>query len=313
MGVSSNEKTLEKDYIRDEMNADSQCGPVALASTTSAIPPTALPPPPDGGLLAWSQVLAGHLVAFNSWGYVNSFGLFQAYYTTSLKQSPSALSWVGGVQIFLMMFIGAFSGRALDAGYYRYVAVAGLGLQILGVFTTSLITKYWQLLLTQGICQGIGSGLVFTPTMALVSTYFTTKRALAVAGMSSGTATGGIVFPIIARQLLDKVGIEWTVRTMGFVFLANAAIVLALVRPRTVARKEGPMIEIRSFLDPWYSLFSLGMFLVVLGLYFAYYYVSSLLLSDGPTILLNMPLRLHLSPKMLFIHPPLHLSIFCSL
>lgn len=265
---------LEKDHTRDETEDALRCNAGTLAPPTSSIPPKALPPPPDGGLLAWSQVLAGHLVAFNSWGYVNSFGLFQAYYTATLSQSPSTISWVGGIQIFLMMFIGAFSGRALDAGYYYYVVVPGLALQVLGVFMTSLATKYWQLLITQGICQGIGSGLAFTPTMALVSTYFTTKRSLAVCGMSSGTATGGVVFPIIARQLLDRVGIGWTIRTMGFVFLANAAIALALIRPRPMGRKKGPLVEFMSFLDPWYSLFSLGMLLVVLGLYFVYYYVS---------------------------------------
>ena len=265
---------LEKNHTRDETSDALRYNAVTLDPPTSSIPPKALPPAPDGGLLAWSQVLAGHLVAFNSWGYVNSFALFQAYYTTSLGQSPATISWVGGIQIFLMMFIGAFSGRALDAGYYYYVAVPGLALQVLGVFMTSLATKYWQLLIAQGICQGIGSGLAFTPTMALVSTYFTTKRSLAVCGMSSGTATGGVVFPIIARQLLNRVGIGWTIRTMGFVFLANAAIALALIRPRPMGRKKGPLIEIRSFLDPWYSLFSLGMLLVVLGLYFVYYYVS---------------------------------------
>ncbi|MCJ1380088.1 hypothetical protein MMC17_003191 [Xylographa soralifera] len=270
-----NQTIQEKDDPGGRADNDTHSDTIALTSTMSLKPSTASPSPPDGGLLAWSQVLAGHLVAFNSWGYVNSFGLFQVYYTTSLKQSPSAISWVGGIQIFLMMFIGTFSGRALDAGYYRYTAIAGLGLQVLGVFMTSLITEYWQLLLAQGICQGIGSGLVFTPTMAVVSTYFTKRRAVAVCGMSSGTATGGVVFPLIARQLLDRVGIGWTVRIMGFVFMFNAAVVLALVRPRNTPRKEGPLVEFKSFLDPWFSLFSLGMFLVVLGLYFAYYYLAS--------------------------------------
>ena len=268
MNGSSGSMIPEKDHTQD----GDDCA--ALCTSVTVVPPKVLPPPPDGGLLAWSQVLAGHLVAFNSWGYVNSFGLFQAYYTTSLSQSPATISWVGGIQIFLMMFIGTFSGRALDAGYYHHVAVPGLVLQVVGIFMTSLAKSYWQLLLAQGICQGIGSGLAFTPTMALVSTYFTTKRALAVCGMSSGAATGGVVFPIIARQLLDRIGIGWTVRVMGFVFLANAAIALALIRPRPMARRGGSLVEFRSFKDPWYSVFSLGMLLVVLGLYFVYYYVS---------------------------------------
>ena len=265
---------LEKVSLGEKENGIEHSDIVVPASPGSSATISALQEPPDGGILAWSQVLGGHLVAFNSWGYVNSFGLFQDYYTASLGETPSTISWVGGTQICLMMLIGTFSGRALDAGYYRYIALAGLSLQVIGVFATSFITQYWQLLLAQGICQGIGSGLVFTPTMAVVSTYFSRRRAVAVCGMSSGTSTGGVVFPLIARQLLGRIGIGWTVRIMGFVFLFNAAVALALVRPRNIPRTKGPLVEFRSFLDPWFSLFSLGMFLVVLGLYFPYYYVS---------------------------------------
>ena len=249
---------------------------------SSDLPFSPVSEPPDGGLVAWSQVLAGHLVAFNSWGFVNSFGLFQAYYATALKQAPSTISWVGSVQNFLTLFIGTFSGRAMDAGFYRHVAIVGLGLQVFGVFMTSLATEYWQLLLAQGICQGLGNGLVFTPTVALVSTYFWKNRAVAVSGMTSGTATGGVVFPVVARQLLEKAGFAWTVRTMGFIMLANSAIILLLARPRIPPRKTGPMVELTAFADPWFSLFGLGLLLALLGLYFAYYYVSLL----HPTALL---------------------------
>ena len=34
-------------------------------------------PPPDGGLKAWTQVAMAHLIIFNTWGFVNSFGVFQ--------------------------------------------------------------------------------------------------------------------------------------------------------------------------------------------------------------------------------------------
>ena len=230
--------------------------------------------PPDGGLLAWSQVLAGHLVAFNSWGYITSFGLFEAHYTTALDETPSAISWIGSIQIFLSLFIGTFSGRAMDAGYYRHVALAGLSLQVLGAFMTSLITKYWQLLLAQGICQGLGNGLIFAPTVALVSTYFEKKRAIAVSFMTSGTATGGIVFPVIARQLTDKIGFGWTIRVMALIILANSIVILALVRTRPSPRSTGSLIDLAAFLDPWFSFFGLGSLLAFLGVYFAYYYVS---------------------------------------
>ena len=51
-------------------------------------------PPPDGGLPAWTQVVMGHLIVFNTWGYINSFGVFQTYYVATLGHSPSDISWV---------------------------------------------------------------------------------------------------------------------------------------------------------------------------------------------------------------------------
>lgn len=34
-------------------------------------------PPPDGGLTAWTQVVAAHLCIFQGWGFITSYGVFQ--------------------------------------------------------------------------------------------------------------------------------------------------------------------------------------------------------------------------------------------
>lgn len=211
-----------------------------------------------------------------SQGYINSFGIFQAYYASALGRSASDISWVGSVEIFLIYFLGAFSGRAMDAGYLKQVVALGLFLLVLGVFMTSLCTQYWQLFLAQGICSGVGCGLLFTPIIALISTYFTRRRALAISLQASGAATGGMIFPAIAQSLLDRVGFAWTVRTMGFVMLFNAAVILLLIRPRTdlPPKPRGqPLVDLAAFRDPTYTLFTAGTFLTFWGVYFAYYFV----------------------------------------
>ncbi|MCJ1485962.1 hypothetical protein MMC06_006138 [Schaereria dolodes] len=234
------------------------------------------PPPPDGGLTAWTQALMGHLVIFNTWGYINSFGLFQAYYVDTLGRSPSDVSWVGSVQILLIYMVGTFSGRAFDAGFYRTILILGALLQLVGIFMTSLSVQYWQLFLAQGICQGLGDGLLFCPTISLISTYFTKKRSVAISCAASGAATGGMVFPAIAKQLLPKIGFAWTVRIMGFVVLANFALIMTFARTRIAPRESGPLVEWSAFKEPPYVLFTTGMFLALWGVYFAYYYVNSL-------------------------------------
>ncbi|KAI6784692.1 major facilitator superfamily domain-containing protein [Emericellopsis cladophorae] len=241
-------------------------------------------PPPDGGFRAWAQVVVAHLGSFNGWGYMTSFGLFQSYYTDTLLPgtASSSISWIGSLQIFLAFAIGSVSGRALDMGYLRQAVIAGTTLQILAIMTASVSSTYWQLLLTQGLCKGLGDGLVFCPTVANVPTYFSKRRAVAMAIAASGTSTGGVVFPLIAQQLMPRIGYGWTVRVMGFIVLFNAAVMLALVKPRflSLERKNDSKVtfagffEWSAFREPPYTLFCTGMFAVWLALYFAFYYVS---------------------------------------
>ena len=150
------------------------------------------PPPPDGGLNAWVQVAMGWLIIFVTWGYVNSFGSFQAYYTEVLPEPPSTISWIGSIQVFLTFFIGAFSGRLLDAGLFVPTLFVGGVLQLLGIFMMSLSTKWYQLLLSQGVLTGIGGGIFFCPSMGLIATYFSGKRALAVGIVTTGNSVGSI-------------------------------------------------------------------------------------------------------------------------
>ncbi|KAL1983105.1 hypothetical protein VTN96DRAFT_518 [Rasamsonia emersonii] len=232
-------------------------------------------PPPDGGFKAWTQVALAHLVICNTWGYINSFGVFQTYYTETLGHSPSDISWVGSIQIFLLFFIGTFSGRATDAGFFKFTWSVGAIIEIFGIFMTSLCKKYWQFFLAQGIVQGIGCGLMFCPTLSLLPTYFSKRRALAMGLAASGSATGGMVFPAVVMSLLPRVGYAWTMRTLGFITLATLLPCFLFLQQRLPPRKTGPLVEFAAFKEAPYSLFAIGMFLVFWGLYVGFFYIGS--------------------------------------
>lgn len=234
-----------------------------------------LGPPPDGGFQAWLQVALGHLIIFNTWGYINSFGVFQTYYTTELGRSPSDISWVGSMQIFLLFFIGTFSGRATDAGYFRFTLTIGATLECFCIFMASLCTEYWQLFLVQGLGQGIGCGLMFCPTLALISTYFVKRRGIAIGLVASGSATGGLVFPAVIMRLLPRVGYGWTMRTLGFISLVTLTPCLIFFKQRLSPHRSGPLVEWAAFKEMPYLLFAVGMFLNFWGLYVAFFYIGS--------------------------------------
>lgn len=195
-------------------------------------------------------------------GYNSSFGVFQTYYTAHLDNPASQIAWIGSVQVSVIFFVGAFAGRLTDAGHFHITFAVGTLLTCLGVFMTSLSTVYWQILLSQGICTGLGNGLLFTPALAVVSTYFKRRRALAFGITATGSASGGLIFPSMARQLLSRIGFGWTVRAMGLVQLVTLCLANFLLRPRVPPKRSGSVVDLASFKEKPYTCFAAGVFLV---------------------------------------------------
>lgn len=84
---------------------------------------------------------------------------------------------------------------------------------------SSLATEYYQLLLSQGLCVGIGGGCLFAPTVSVISTYFTTKRAFAIGIVAAGGSIGSTIHPIVFRRLQPSIGYPWTIRVIAFIAL----------------------------------------------------------------------------------------------
>ncbi|KAF6833116.1 MFS monocarboxylate transporter [Colletotrichum musicola] len=231
-------------------------------------------PPPDGGWQAWSQALMAHLVVMNTWGTINSFGVFQGFYREFLSRPASDISWIGSMQVFFLFVVGVATGRLTDAGYFRTVFGVGSALVVAGSLAASLATEYWQLFLAQGLCIGLGMGGLFCPVMAVLSTYFRRRRNLAIGIAISGSATGGIVYPILARQLLPRVGFGWTMRVMALVQLFTLLVANLFMRARLRPRRSGSWVELSAFKEKPYLLFTIGMFFNFWGVYFAFYYIG---------------------------------------
>lgn len=229
---------------------------------------------PEGGWTAWSQVLAGNMLNALAWGYPATFGVYQLYYTEKLRLPSAQISWIGSIQIFLTFALCTVSGRLTDAGYARQAVLVGCAIVVFGTFMTSLCTEYWQIMLAQGICTGMGLGVLFMPSVAIIGSYFKERRSLALAISATGTGVGSLIFPSTLQYLIPQVGFPWAVRCSAFVALAVAVIANVLLRPRLPPRRSGPLLEWEAFREGPYILFALGVFLYFMALYFGFFYVS---------------------------------------
>ena len=79
-------------------------------------------------------------------------------------------------------------------GYSAALLIVGSVLSVFGMMMLSLCKEYWQIMLTQGVCAGLGCGLLYTPSVSLVTAAFSSRRSLALSVTNSGISIGAL-FP----------------------------------------------------------------------------------------------------------------------
>ncbi|KAF2503373.1 MFS general substrate transporter [Lophium mytilinum] len=229
---------------------------------------------PDGGAAAWLVVLGTWCTSFCSFGWLNSVGVFQEYYQVELlsNYSPSTISWIPSLQIFLMMGMGPFVGIIYDHYGPRWLLLGGSLLHIFGIMMASLGTEYYQILLAQGICSGIGASAIFQPSVTCAAGWFNKNRGAAFGILFTGSSLGGVIFPIMVSHLIREVGFGWAMRTCAFLMLFLLIIANLTVRPLhppqphkvTRAQLAKPFTEIQFvLLTAGFFLFSYGFFVPI--------------------------------------------------
>jgi MFS family permease len=168
---------------------------------------------------------------------------------------------------------------------------------VFGIFMLSLSKNYWQIFLSQGVCMGIGAGLLYVPSVALLGLSFSTKRSVAQGIVTSGIAVGefisrssrsrfhtnmhrgGIAYILAFDRLTTSKGFGWAVRTLGFMSLGICLLALPallygtekLREPRT-ARK---LYDSAALKDRKFLVYTSCSFITFLGYITPYFYLAS--------------------------------------
>ncbi|KAL4738383.1 major facilitator superfamily domain-containing protein [Aspergillus similis] len=233
-------------------------------------------PPPNGGLVAWLHVAAGFMLFFNTWGMLNTFGVFQTYYESGalFHRSSSDISWIGSIQAFMLLLVGFITGPIYDRGYLRaLLTVGGFGI-VFGTMMLSLCKEYWQVLLAQGFCIGIGAGCLFVPCVSILPTYFSSKLGAALGLAVSGSSLGGIIYPIVLNRLLEPLGFGWSVRVIGFIALGTLILPIVVMKQRVKPPKARALVDWTAFTDiPFMTLVIAGL-IAFMGLFTLLFYIS---------------------------------------
>ncbi|KAK5123294.1 hypothetical protein LTR85_002724 [Meristemomyces frigidus] len=275
----------------DSVSNDGEKGiPAVKAAAEAEAKPTGPPGPPggpvpNGGTQAWLQVLGSWMLFFNTWGILNTFGVYQTYYESGalFDANSSEISWIGAIQALMVLLVGAVVGPIYDRGHFRWLLIIGSFGVVFGHMMLSLCHTFWQALLAQGFVIGIGGGMLFVPAVAIMPTYFSTKLGLAIGLAASGSSTGGIIYPIMFYKLISEVGFGWAVRILGFTALVTLVIPLAVMRMRVKPGRVRSVVDLSAFTDGPFMLFVFGCLIGFVGLYVGIFYLSFFGESTGIT------------------------------
>ncbi|KAJ7437974.1 major facilitator superfamily domain-containing protein [Mycena galericulata] len=225
---------------------------------------------PDGGLRAWLVVFGAFFSTFSTFGYTNSWGVFQTFYQLHLLKdsSSSAIAWIGSIQIALTFGIAVLMGRLFDNGWFALpAACASVALVVLTILTGQC-TEFWHFLLCQGFGIGVASGIIFGPTLALVSHWFNHRRSTAMGIVAAGSSMGGLIIPILVQNLIPWIGFQWTTRVLALVLLLTTGILnLCLKRRLQPVKTSGGIFNWRAFKYRPFALYTLAVFICFFGLY----------------------------------------------
>ena len=132
--------------------------------------------------------------------------------------------------------IGARNGMLLG------VLLVGVGIFLSGFVVDSVVGLFF----TAGTSFGLGSSLAYTSSNSLPVQWFSGRLGLANGLVKLGGGLGGTIMALVIQALIDRIGIPWALRIVGFIAVATGVPAAVMIKERTPSRRS-------SFVD--WSLF----------------------------------------------------------
>lgn len=196
-------------------------------------------------------------------------------------QDAARIAWIGSIQLFFTTIGCLPGGVLLDRGYLKSIIAAGTLLEILGLVLTSFFKGFWPIFFAQGVCMGVGSGLMALVPVAVLAMFFEKKRMLATGLASTGASVAGIAYTLSMRSLFTSVGFAWAVRIFALVILATNVVAFAVMRLQLQYGSKGSSFGFHHFKDLPYAVFVVAFTLFVASTFVPFFFIQEYAIKLG--------------------------------
>ncbi|KAK3397712.1 MFS general substrate transporter [Sordaria brevicollis] len=240
----------------------------------------------EGGY-GWVVVFGVWLVNMHTWGLNSSYAVFLAYYLRSgtiIGASPLFFAFIGGLSVSIALLVSPAATHSIKTLGTRVTLFIGVIFETGSFIAASFSDHAWQLLLSQGVCFGLGLGFCFTATVGVVPQWFTKRRSFANALATGGSGFGGLTYALGANAMITNLGLEWAFRILAIIcFVVNGSVCLIMKdRNKAVGAKHIPFHK-DLFFQPEYWLFVGWGFFGIIGYIIVVFSIADYALQAGFT------------------------------
>jgi MFS family permease len=172
-------------------------------------------------------------------GVSYSFAAFFESFAVEFSAQRADVSWIFGLSGFVYFVMGAGGGMLADRFGPRIVCSAGMALIALGLLATSWATSLLTVYVSYGLLVGLGIALVYTPSIASVQPWFTTRRGLAGGIASSGVGAGTLLVPVLVAMAIGPMPWREAMQVLALGVLVLGVLAAALLRRAPAAPSSG--------------------------------------------------------------------------
>lgn len=168
---------------------------------------------------AWAVVWAAFTSMAVIFGVAYSFAAFFQSFAGEFAAQRADVSLVFGLCGLIYFTCGVAGGLLADRFGPRRVCTAGMACIAAGLLATSFAQSMATVYLTYGVGIGVGIALVYTPSMACVQPWFTTRRGLAAGTASAGIGAGTLVLPLLVAGTIAALHWRDAMRVLALLVL----------------------------------------------------------------------------------------------
>ncbi|MEQ2159753.1 hypothetical protein GOODEAATRI_026441, partial [Goodea atripinnis] len=120
--------------------------------------------------------------------------------------------WVGSLSMGMIFFCSPIVSIFTDIFGCRITAVCGAAVGLVGLLASSFVKTLGVMYFTYGIVFACGCSFAYQPSLVILGHYFKKRLGLVNGIVTAGSGIFTITLPFILSGLLDKVGLQNTLR-----------------------------------------------------------------------------------------------------